>query len=174
MTTQTLSKVATIEPMSTLIGTPMLTKLSDNTLLASAAALTALGGLGILAGAPVFGLASFILPFGLIVEYTNRRDQRSSEAAVLTAFAGLDQVHNGKRWMGAESHVILSTSSEPFVWRLLCRTQRGCWFITTVTMYGVAAVESMVVVEISACEAASHLKNRTDLFAKYFGHPTIA
>lgn len=152
----------------------MLAKLSDNTLLATAAVLVIVVGLFIMATGELHSMAGLLFPFPFFVEYTNRRDRRASEEAIEEAFACLNQVQNGKLWMGIEAYIVLRTPTDAMSWELLCRTQRGLWFVTVVTMSGVSTVEGMTVREISASDAAKSLRNRTDLYFKYFGRPTVA
>lgn len=124
--------------------------------------------------AHLLATAAFLVLFVLFLEIVNRHDTRASMDAVRAAFAALDQVHSGKRWMGSESEIILCKPTESFSWKLLCRTRRGIWFETIVHMSGVAHVERMDIREISANEAALALQHRTEIYAKYFGQPDAA
>lgn len=141
---------------------------------------------GVLGPNPLYtfpGLALFGVFCVLMEQYTTFKTEQERHAAVMREFAQLNQIAEGRQWLGRESKIVhrfdaiyLSDESrryQHYRWPLLCKTEKGAWFLLEVDTQG-AKVLTSTVEPVTDEHAARLLASEPALYTANFGKPEIA
>ncbi|QYY27496.1 hypothetical protein [Diaphorobacter sp. MNS-0] len=124
-------------------------------------------------------LLVFGLFYGLILENDWRKFRDRRHRAVIGTFKQLDQIADGKRWIGAQSTIVAQLEPSDmegvprpyhrmtFRYPLLCKTEKGAWFLLHVLTHGDKVIEYGIT-PIAEEKAAELVQDEPEIMARHF------
>lgn len=129
-----------------------------------------------------FAAPSILFALIFTTRYLTVRKANKQARLIREAFAKLDVIQNDKRWLGAEASIVLwgaafveqNTKGRVTTRELLCRTNRGVWFVVAVSVFKASRITEFSITEAHDQAARKILQHDRALYTKYFALPETA